>query len=73
MIDIDAVMADFAVRQAERKTEVAEEIQQLIWDDLPWVSMYFQPQIFGKNVALKDLVLSETIPQMDFMEAYMEE
>ncbi|WP_066559862.1 DUF6878 family protein [Croceicoccus bisphenolivorans] len=29
MIDIEAVMADFAVRQAERKTEVAEEIQQL--------------------------------------------
>lgn len=29
MIDIEAVMADFAIRQAERKTEVAEEIQQL--------------------------------------------
>ena len=29
MIDIEAVMADFAVRQAERQTEVAEEIQQL--------------------------------------------
>ena len=29
MIDIEAVMADFAIRQADRKTEVAEEIQQL--------------------------------------------
>jgi len=29
MIDIEAVMADFAIRQAERQTEVAEEIQQL--------------------------------------------
>ena len=29
MIDIEAVMADFAVRQAERLTLVAEEIQQL--------------------------------------------
>ena len=29
MIDIEAVMADFAVRQAERQTQVAEEIQQL--------------------------------------------
>ena len=29
MIDIDAVMADFAVRQAERQTQVVEEIQQL--------------------------------------------
>ena len=29
MIYIEAVMADFAVRQAERQTQVAEEIQQL--------------------------------------------
>lgn len=29
MIDIEAVMADFAVRQAERQTHVVEEIQQL--------------------------------------------
>lgn len=29
MIDIEAVMADFAVRQAERQTPVVEEIQQL--------------------------------------------
>jgi len=29
MIDIDAVMADFAVRHAERQTQVVEEIQQL--------------------------------------------
>lgn len=29
MIDIEAVMADFAVRQAERQTQVLEEIQQL--------------------------------------------
>ena len=29
MIDIDAVMADFAVRHAERRTQVVEEIQQL--------------------------------------------
>ena len=29
MIDIDAVMADFAVRQAQRQTQVVEEIQQL--------------------------------------------
>ena len=29
MIDIEAVMADFAVRQAERQVQVAEQIQQL--------------------------------------------
>lgn len=29
MIDIEAVMADFDVRQAERQMQVAEEIQQL--------------------------------------------
>lgn len=29
MIDIEAVMADFAIRQAERQTEVTEKIQQL--------------------------------------------
>ena len=29
MIDIEAVMADFAVRQTERQTQVVEEIQQL--------------------------------------------
>jgi hypothetical protein len=29
MIDFEAVMADFAVRQAERQTQVGEEIQQL--------------------------------------------
>lgn len=29
MIDIEAVIADFAVRQAERQMQVAEEIQQL--------------------------------------------
>lgn len=29
MIDFEAVMADFAIRQAERQTEVAEAIQQL--------------------------------------------
>ena len=29
MIDIEAVMADFAVRQAERQMQVAEETQQL--------------------------------------------
>lgn len=29
MINIEAVMADFAVRQAERQMQVAEEIQQL--------------------------------------------
>jgi hypothetical protein len=29
MIDIEAVMADFAVRQSERQTQVVEETQQL--------------------------------------------
>ena len=29
MIDIEAVLADFAVRHAERQTQVVEEIQQL--------------------------------------------
>ena len=29
MIDIEAVMADFAVRQAQRQAQVVEEIQQL--------------------------------------------
>lgn len=35
MIDIEAVMADFAVRQAERQTQVVEEIQQLKTAILP--------------------------------------
>ena len=35
MIDIEAVMADFAVRQAERQAQVAEEIQQLKTAILP--------------------------------------
>lgn len=35
MIDIEAVMADFAVRQAERQVQVAEEIQQLKTAILP--------------------------------------
>lgn len=35
MIDIQAVMADFAVRQAERQTQVVEEIQQLKTAILP--------------------------------------
>ena len=37
MIDIEAVMADFAVRQAERQTRVVEEIQQLKTVILPRV------------------------------------
>ena len=35
MIDIEAVMANFAVRQAERQVQVAEEIQQLKTAILP--------------------------------------
>ena len=35
MIDIDAVMSDFAVRQAERQTQVVDEIQQLKTAILP--------------------------------------
>jgi len=35
MIDIEAVMADFAVRQAERQVQVAGEIQQLKTAILP--------------------------------------
>ena len=35
MINIEAVMADFAVRQAERQVQVAEEIQQLKTAILP--------------------------------------
>lgn len=35
MIDIEALMADFAVRQAERQTQVVEEIQQLKTAILP--------------------------------------
>ena len=35
MIDIEAVMADFAVRQAERQVQVAEQIQQLKTAILP--------------------------------------
>ena len=35
MIDIEAVMADFVVRQAERQVQVAEEIQQLKTAILP--------------------------------------
>lgn len=35
MIDIEAVMANFAVRQAERQTQVVEEIQQLKIGILP--------------------------------------
>ena len=35
MIDIEALMADFAVRQAERQVQVAEEIRQLKTAILP--------------------------------------
>ena len=35
MINIEAVMADFVVRQAERQVQVAEEIQQLKTAILP--------------------------------------
>ena len=35
MIDIEAVMADFAVRQAERQAQVADEMQQLKTAILP--------------------------------------
>ena len=35
MINIEALMADFAVRQAERQVQVAEEIQQLKTAILP--------------------------------------
>lgn len=35
MIDIEAVMADFAIRQAERQVQVAEQIQQLKTAILP--------------------------------------
>jgi len=35
MIDIEAVMADFAVRQAQRQAQVGEEIQQLKTAILP--------------------------------------
>jgi peptide/nickel transport system substrate-binding protein len=71
---VDELVVEAQATLDDQEVEaMTKEIQQLIWDDLPWVSMYFQPKIYGKNVALKDLVLSETIPQMDFMRAYMGE
>ena len=52
---------------------MTEEIQEILWEDLPWVSMYFQPKIYAKSKALQGLELQETIPNIVLTEAYMEE
>jgi len=57
----------------EEVRAMTEEIQEILWEDLPWVSMYFQPKIYAKSKALQGLELQETIPNIVLTEAYMEE
>jgi ABC-type transport system substrate-binding protein len=52
---------------------MTEEIQALVWEDMPWVSMYFQPEIYAKSKALRDVEFWESIPNVYISKAYMEE
>lgn len=63
--------AQASMDEAEVKA-MTEEIQEILWEDLPWVSMYFQPKIYAKSTNLKGIVLQETIPNMVLDKAYTE-
>jgi peptide/nickel transport system substrate-binding protein len=58
-----------AVFSEEEAAAVYGEVQEVLWEDLPWVSLYFQPKIYAQNEGLENMVLQETIPLMDFRQA----
>ena len=53
----------------EEENQVYSKIQELIWNDLPWISLYFSPKIYGIDASLEGVVLSEVVPLIDFTNA----
>jgi ABC-type transport system substrate-binding protein len=53
----------------EEENQVYAKIQELIWNDLPWISLYFSPKIYGMDASLEGVVLSEVVPLMNFTDA----
>jgi len=64
LIESQNVMTD------EEEARIYSEIQEVIWHDLPWISLYFSPKIYGMDASLEGVVLSEVVPLMDFTNAY---
>ena len=63
LIEAQNVMTD------EEENQVYAKIQELIWNDLPWISLYFSPKIYGIDASLEGVVLSEVVPLMNFTDA----
>ena len=53
----------------EEENQVYSKIQELLWNDLPWISLYFSPKIYGIDASLEGVVLSEVVPLMNFTDA----
>ncbi len=49
--------------------QIYSQIQELIWNDLPWISLYFSPKVYGISASLEGVVLNEVLPLMDFTNA----
>ncbi len=72
--DVDALIAQAQASADDQEViDMTKEIQQLIWDDLPWISLYFEPKVYAKSNQLQGLELLETIPNLDLTEAFMAE
>lgn len=56
----------------EEENQAYSQIQELLWNDLPWISLYFSPKIYGIDTSLKGVGLSEVVPLIDFTNAVFE-
>ena len=56
----------------EEENQAYSKIQELLWNDLPWISLYFSPKIYGIDASLKGVGLSEVVPLIDFTDAVFE-
>ena len=63
LIQAQNVMTD------EEENQAYSKIQELLWNDLPWISLYFSPKIYGIDASLKGVGLSEVVPLMNFTDA----
>lgn len=58
-----------AISDDESKA-IYTEAQQILYKDMPWVPLYFQPEIYAKNKNLAELNIRTIVPQLDLRHAF---
>jgi len=69
---LDQLMVDGQrVMEPARGKAIYQELQDILWADMPWVPLYFQPEIFARNKNVSDMNIRRVVPLLDFRRASM--